>query len=45
MDSEGIIVNVKNKTVVVLLETLGYELTARFDMSSLEPIVAHYSNQ
>ncbi len=45
MDSEGIIVNVKNKTVVVLLETLGYELTARFDLSSLEPITAHYSNQ
>lgn len=38
MDSEGIVVDVKNKTVAVLLETLGYELTAHFELSSLEPL-------
>jgi len=36
MDAEGIIIDKKNKLVSVHLETLGYELTARFDISSLE---------
>ena len=38
MDSEGIVVDVKNKTAAVLLETLGYELTAHFELSSLESV-------
>jgi transcription antitermination factor NusG len=38
MDREGIVVDVKSKTVAVLLETLGYELTAHFELSSLEPL-------
>jgi transcription antitermination factor NusG len=38
MDSEGILLDVKNKTASVLLETLGYELTAHFELSSLEPV-------
>jgi transcription antitermination factor NusG len=38
MDSEGIVVDVKNKTAAVLLETLGYELTAHFELSNLEPV-------
>ena len=38
MDSEGIVVDVKNKIAAVLLETLGYELTAHFELSNLEPV-------
>ncbi len=38
MDSEGIVVDVRNKTATVLLETLGYELTANFELSSLEQL-------
>ena len=38
MDREGIIIDIQKKTAAVLLETLGYELTARFDTSSLEPL-------
>ena len=38
MDREGIVVDIQHKTAFVLLETLGYELTARFDMNSLESI-------
>ena len=38
MDTEGIVLDVKNKTAAVLLETLGYELTAHFELSNLEPV-------
>ena len=38
MDNEGIVVDLKNKSATVLLETLGYELTAHFDLSNLEAI-------
>jgi transcription antitermination factor NusG len=38
MDREGIVVDVLNKKAFVLLESLGYELSATFDKSSLEPL-------
>lgn len=43
IDREGIVVDLKNKTAAVLLETLGYELTAHFELSSLEPVNTLYS--
>jgi len=36
MDAEGFVIDQKNKLVSVQLETLGYELTARFDIANLE---------
>ena len=36
MDVEGFVIDQKNKLVSVQLETLGYELTARFDIANLE---------
>jgi transcription antitermination factor NusG len=36
MDHEGLVIDVKNNTVSVLLETLGYHLTATFDKKNLE---------
>lgn len=38
MDTEGIVVKVQNKQAYVLLESLGYELTARFEKSNLETL-------
>ena len=38
MDREGIIVDLLNKKASVLLESLGYELTASFDITGLEPV-------
>ena len=39
MDTEGIVIKVLNNRAFVLLESLGYELTAQFEKSNLEPIV------
>lgn len=39
MDTEGVVVKVQNKQAYVLLESLGYELTARFEKGNLEPVV------
>jgi transcription antitermination factor NusG len=36
MDAEGIVIKVQNNRAYVLLETLGYELTAQFEKSNLE---------
>ncbi|HEX4957018.1 MAG TPA: UpxY family transcription antiterminator [Lacibacter sp.] len=38
MDTEGEVIKVVNNRVYVLLESLGYELTAKFDKSNLEPV-------
>ncbi|MBX9782852.1 MAG: UpxY family transcription antiterminator [Chitinophagaceae bacterium] len=38
MDTEGEVIKVANNRVYVLLESLGYELTAKFEKSNLEPI-------
>jgi transcription antitermination factor NusG len=38
MDREGIVVDVLHKKAYVLLESLGYELTASFDASGLIPV-------
>lgn len=38
MDTEGEVIKVVNNRVYVLLESLGYELTAKFDKINLEPI-------
>lgn len=38
MDREGIVVDVLNKKAFVLLESLGYELSASFDINNLEPV-------
>lgn len=38
MDTEGLVIKVQNKQAYVLLESLGYELTARFEKSNLETI-------
>ena len=38
MDAEGVIIKVHNKQAYVLLESLGYELTAQFEKSNLETI-------
>jgi transcription antitermination factor NusG len=39
MDREGIILDIQNKKAYVLLESLGYELTASFELASLEPVI------
>jgi transcription antitermination factor NusG len=39
MDREGIILDVQNKKAYVLLESLGYELTASFELAGLEPLI------
>ncbi len=39
MDREGIILDIKNKKAYVLLESLGYELTASFELAGLEPVI------
>jgi transcription antitermination factor NusG len=39
MDAEGFVIDQKNKQVSVRLETLGYELTARFEIANLDPVV------
>jgi transcription antitermination factor NusG len=38
MDTEGEVIKVVNNRVYVLLESLGYELTAKFEKSNLEPV-------
>jgi len=36
MNHEGLVIDVKNNSVSVMLETLGYQLTATFDKKNLE---------
>lgn len=38
MDREGLVIKVVNNRAYVLLETLGYELTAQFEKTNLEAI-------
>lgn len=38
MDTEGIVIKVVNNRAYVLLESLGYELTAQFEKSNLESL-------
>lgn len=38
MDAEGVVIRVLNNRAYVLLESLGYELTAQFEKNNLEPI-------
>jgi transcription antitermination factor NusG len=38
MDTEGLVVKIVNKKATVLLESLGYELTAQFEKHNLEPV-------
>ncbi|MFN5136342.1 MAG: transcription termination/antitermination protein NusG [Chitinophagaceae bacterium] len=38
MDTEGEVIKVVNNRVYVLLESLGYELTAKFDKTNLETV-------
>ncbi len=38
MDNEGIVIKVVNNRAYVVLESLGYELTAQFEKSNLEPV-------
>jgi transcription elongation factor/antiterminator RfaH len=38
MDTEGILIKVVNNRAYVLLESLGYELTAQFVKTNLEPV-------
>jgi transcription antitermination factor NusG len=38
MDTEGIVIKVVNNKAYVLLESLGYELTASFEKTNLEPV-------
>jgi transcription antitermination factor NusG len=38
MDTEGVVIKVLNNKAYVLLESLGYELTAQFEKSNLEPL-------
>ena len=38
MDTEGLVIKVVNNRAYVLLESLGYELTAQFEKSNLEPV-------
>jgi transcription antitermination factor NusG len=38
MDTEGIVIKVLNNRAYVLLESLGYELTAQFEKTNLEPL-------
>ena len=39
MDKEGIVIKVLNNRAFVVLESLGYELTAQFEKNNLEPVV------
>lgn len=39
MDKEGVVIKVLNNRAFVVLESLGYELTAQFEKSNLEPVV------
>ena len=39
MDKEGVVIKVLNNRAFVVLESLGYELTAQFEKSNLELIV------
>ncbi len=39
MDTEGEILKIVNNRVYVVLESLGYELTAKFERSNLEPVL------
>jgi transcription antitermination factor NusG len=39
MDTEGVVIKLVNNRAYVLLESLGYELTAQFEKSNLEPVV------
>ncbi len=39
MDSEGLVVKVWNQRVYVQLEALGYELSAQFEKTNLEPVL------
>lgn len=39
MDTEGEILKIVNNRVYVVLESLGYELTAKFEKSNLEPVL------
>lgn len=38
MDTEGLVIKVVNNRAYVLLESLGYELTAQFEKNNLEPV-------
>ncbi len=38
MDTEGIVIKVSNNKAYVLLESLGYELSAQFEKGNLEPV-------
>lgn len=38
MDTEGLVIKVVNNRVYVLLESLGYELTAQFEKNNLEAV-------
>jgi len=38
MDTEGLVIKVLNNRAYVLLESLGYELTAQFEKTNLEPV-------
>ena len=38
MDREGIVIDIQNKKACVLLESLGYELIASFELVGLDPI-------
>lgn len=39
MDKEGVVIKVLNNRAFVVLESLGYELTAQFEKSNLEVVV------
>ena len=38
MDTEGIVIKVSNNKAYVLLESLGYEMSAQFEKNNLEPV-------
>jgi transcription antitermination factor NusG len=38
MDTEGLVIKVVNNKAYVLLESLGYELSAQFEKGNLEPV-------
>ncbi len=40
MDTEGIVIKVIHNRAYVLLESLGYELTAQFEKINIEPVTA-----
>ena len=39
MDKEGVVIKLTNNRAYVVLESLGYELTAQFEKTNLEPVV------